>query len=103
MFRIKKNDRVKVLSGKDTGKEGTVINIDPKAGKVLVQGVGLVTRHLKATKPGAPAGIKQEEQYLQHAKVMPICTSCKVPCRVNVKALENGKQARMCNRCKEIF
>src|SRR5258708_7708085 len=103
MFRVKKNDRVKVLSGRDKGKEGTVIRLEPTKGKVLVQGVAIVTRHVKARKQGQVSAIKQEEQMIALAKVMPICTSCKKACRVNIKALENGKRARMCNRCKENF
>jgi large subunit ribosomal protein L24 len=103
MFRVKKNDRVKVLAGKDKGKEGSVISLQTKTGKVLVKGVGLITRHVKARKPGQVSAIKTEEQFIDGSKVMPICTSCKQACRVNIKLLENDKRARTCNRCKEIF
>lgn len=103
MFRVKKNDRVKVLSGKDKGKEGSVIRLETKTGKVLVKGAGLITRHAKARKPGQVSAIKTEEQFIEASKVMPICTSCKQACRVNVKMLDNGKRARTCNSCKEIF
>lgn len=103
MARIKKNDKVVVLAGKDKGKEGTVIGLDSKHNQVLVKGVAVVTRHKKARKQGDVAGIMKEESFIAVAKVMPVCGSCKTPCRVNSKMLENGKRARMCNNCKEIF
>lgn len=102
MFRVKKNDRVKVLSGRDKGKEGTVIQLDQKQEKVLVKGVAIVTRHVKARKQGQVSAIKTEEQFVDMAKVMPVCTACKKACRVNFKQLENTK-VRMCNRCEETF
>lgn len=101
--RIKKNDTVIVLSGKDRDKKGTVIEVLPEKGKVLVKDIGIVTRHAKARKQGDVAGIKKEESYINAAIVMPICGSCKHPCRVNMKLMENGKRARICNKCKEIF
>lgn len=101
--RIKKNDKVVVLAGKDKGKEGTVIDLSTKTGMIIVKGIALVTRHKKAKKQGDVAGIIKEESFIDSAKVMPVCGSCKTPCRVNSKVLENGKRARMCNNCKEIF
>ncbi len=101
--RIKKNDTVLVLSGKDKGKQGAVIKSAPKKGLILVKDVAIMTRHVKAKRAGEVGGIKKEEAYINAAKVMPICTACNKPTRVNVKMLETGKRARMCNRCKEIF
>ncbi len=101
--RIKKNDTVVVLAGKEKDKKGTVIEVLPKKGKVLVKDIALVTRHVKARKQGDVPGIKKEERYLNTSLVMPICTSCKKACRVNAKMMEDGKSARVCNRCEEIF
>lgn len=101
--RVKKNDKVVVLSGKDKGKEGNVIAILPKEGKVLVKNVAVVTKHKKARKAGEIAGICKEESFINASKVMPVCSACKKACRVNTKLLENGNRARMCNRCEEIF
>jgi large subunit ribosomal protein L24 len=103
MMHVKKNDSVKVLSGKDSGKQGTVIEVLPEKGLVMVKGVAIVTRHVKARKQGDVAGIKKEEGYLHLSKVMPICSSCKKPCRVSAKQLDDGKKVRVCNRCKEIL
>lgn len=101
--RIKKNDTVVVLSGKDKGKKGTVIEVVPKKDKVMVKDVAVVTRHVKARKQGDVAGIKKEERYIKLSMVMPICSSCKTPCRVNTKVIEDNNRVRACNRCEEIF
>lgn len=101
--RIKKNDTVIVLSGKDKDKKSTVIEVLPKKGKVLVKDVAMITRHVKARKQGEVSGIKKEEQYIVSSMVMPVCTSCKLPCRVNSKSIEGGSRVRVCNRCEEIF
>jgi large subunit ribosomal protein L24 len=101
--RIKKNDLVRVISGKDKNKEGSVIRVLPKKGKVLVKDVAVVTRHVKPRKAGEQGGIRKEESYIRLSKVMPVCSACKKAARINTKLLEGGKRARMCNRCKEIF
>lgn len=101
--RIKKNDTVLVISGKDKGKQGTVIKSAPKKGLVLVKDVAVTTRHVKARRAGEVSGIKKEESFIDASKVMPICTSCKKPTRINVKLLDTGKKTRMCNQCEEIF
>jgi len=103
MARVKKNDTVLVIAGKDKGKKGTVADILPKKGKVLVQGVNVVIRHAKARKQGDVSGIRHEERPFSVSNVMPICPSCKKPCRVCAKSLEGGKKVRVCAKCKEIM
>lgn len=105
MMRIKKNDTVVVISGKEKDKQGQVIDVLSKKGKVnkvRIQGLGLVVRHAKARKQGEVSAIKKIETYFDVSKVMPICASCKKPCRLNATVVE-GKKARMCNRCEEVF
>lgn len=103
MARIKENDTVYVISGRDKGKQGKVIAILPKKKKVMVKGVAVATHHTKPRKQGEVGGIKKIEGYIALDKVMPVCTSCKKPCRISIKMLEGGDSARMCNRCKEII
>lgn len=103
VVRIKKNDLVCVRAGKDRGKEGVVIAISPKQNKVMVKGIALVKKHVKARKQGDIAGIKEQESYIALSKVMPLCTSCHKGCRINAKSLESGKMVRMCNRCEKTF
>jgi len=103
MARIKKNDTVLILSGKDKGKKGTVLGMQPSKGRVMVKDAGICIKHVKARKQGESSGIKKEESWLRLSTVMPVCSACKKPCRVNAKLLENGKKVRICNRCKEII
>ena len=102
-MRVKKNDNVVVIIGKDKGKKGVVIDILPKKGKVMVKGVAITTKHYKARKQGEASGIKKEESFINISDVMPICPACKKPTRINVKVLEGDKKVRVCNRCKEII
>jgi large subunit ribosomal protein L24 len=102
MMHIKKNDKIKVIVGRDKGKEASVIEVLPAKGKVLVKDVGVVTRHTKARRQGEVAGIKKEEALINISNVMPICSACSQPTRINVKVLDN-KKTRMCNNCKEII
>jgi large subunit ribosomal protein L24 len=100
MMRIRKNDNVVVLTGKDKGKRGSVLVIDNKTGKVLVKGVAIVTRHVKPRRTGQTGGIKKEEAFIHMSNVMPVCPSCDKPCRVNVKTADGTvNKVRICNRC----
>jgi len=103
LSRVKKNDLILVISGKDKGKQGNVININKKDNKVLVKDVGIVTRHIKARKSGEKSRISKEESYFAVSKVMPICSSCKKASRIQVKLLDGRKKTRVCHRCKEAF
>lgn len=103
MMRIKKNDVVFVIAGKDKGKKGSVLAIDYKANKVQVQGVAIVTRHVKPRRQGEQGGIRQEEGFIDISNVMPICPVTKKPCRVTVKELADGKKARVSHRSKETI
>lgn len=101
--RVKKNDIVQVVSGKNKGKEGAVIAISPKKGKVVVKDIAVATHHVKPRRAGDSGGIRKEERFIDISHVMPVCSSCKKPSRINVKYLDTGKSVRVCNRCKEIF
>lgn len=101
-MRIKKNDTVKIISGRDSGKEGTIIEILPKKGKVLVQGLKMITRHIKPRKQGEAGAIRKEESYIDISQVMPMCSSCNKPCRVIIKS-EDDKKARACHRCQTVL
>ena len=104
LVRIKKDDLVLVISGKDKGKQGQVALVDTKADKIVVKGVSLLTKHVKPRRQGEKGGIKKEEAFVDLSKVMPICPACKKPCRVQTKTLEgDGKKVRICHRCKEAF
>ena len=103
MARVKKNDIVQILSGKDKGKQGAIIAILPKKKKVMVKNIAIVTHHIKPRRAGEAGGIRKEESFIDVSSVMPVCSSCKKPARINHKIVEAGKTVRICNRCKEIF
>lgn len=102
LSRIKKNDLVVIVSGKDKGKQGQVIEVDSSKNLVLVKGIGLITKHCKPRRQGDKGGIVTEESFISTSKVMPVCPSCKKGCRVRVKFLEDGaKKIRVCHHCKD--
>jgi large subunit ribosomal protein L24 len=103
MMRIRKNDKVVVISGKDKGTVGTVLAVDARKDKVLVQGVAIVTAHRKARRPGQQSGIQKMERYIPLCKVMPICPDSGKPTRVAVRVLEDGTKVRYSKRHDESF
>lgn len=103
MARIKRDDTVMVISGRDKGKTGTIIEVLPKKKKALVKGIAMVTKHAKPRRQGETGGIKKKESFVWLSILMPICGACGKPCRINIKQLNEGKRVRICNRCKEVF
>ena len=102
--RIKRDDLVKVIRGRDVGKQGKVQHVFSKEQKLLVEGVNVVKRHLKAGAEGArQAGIISKEMPLDASKVMPVCPSCGKPTRVGLRVLEDGTRARVCKRCNAMM
>jgi len=99
--RIRKNDTVAVISGKDKGKTGQVISVDLKNDTAIVQDISLVTRHIKAKKAGEKNRLSREEGAIAMSKLMPVCSACNKTCRVQTKILEGEKKVRACHRCEK--
>lgn len=99
--RVKKNDTVMVISGKDKGKKGIVLEIDSEKNLVKVKDVAVVTKHVKARRQGETSGIKKQETFISLSKVMPMCDG--VPTRVNSKVLEDGKKVRISSKNQAQF
>ena len=97
-MNIKKDDKVVVLSGKDKGKEGKILSADPKAMKVIVEGVNVATKHQKPRKQGEEGGIIKVETPIYVSKVQLVCPKCGKATRVGHK-IENGKKSRICKKC----
>ena len=95
---IKKDDLVVVLSGKDKGKQGKVLEVMPKSGKVVVEKVNVVSRHTKPRKQGETGGIVQREAAMYASKVQVVCPKCNKGTRIAHK-IENGKKSRVCKHC----
>ncbi len=96
---IKKGDTVVVLSGKDKGKEGKVLEVMPESRKVIVEKVNVVTRHTKPRKQGETGGLVKKEAPLYACKVMRVCPKCKKPTRPASKLTSDGKRVRVCKKC----
>lgn len=101
-LHVKKGDSVVVLSGKDKGKEGKIIEALPKKSKVVVEGVNKVKRHTKPTQQMPQGGILVKEAPLHSSNVMLVCPACDKPTRIKKTALANGSMARTCKKCGEI-
>ena len=101
-LKIKKNDKVVVLSGKDKGKSGKVLGTVPSERKVVVEGINVVTCHVKPRKQGEEGGIIQRETPIYASKVMLVCPKCGKPTRVG-HAMVDGKKMRACKKCGATF
>ena len=97
-MNIKKDDKVVVLSGKDKGKQGKVIEADPKAMKVIVEGVNVATKHQKPRTQGEEGGIFKVETPIYASKVQLVCPKCGKATRVAHK-ITDGKKTRVCKKC----
>ncbi len=106
-LHIKKGDTVLVISGDDRGNKGKVLEVSPKEGKVIVEGLNMVKKHVKPRKMGENGGIVEAEGALYVSKVQVVCPSCKKATRVAHKkeADENGKNRsiRICKKCGEVL
>ena len=102
-MHVKRGDLVKVISGKDKGKEGKVITAIPEDGKVIVEGVSMVTKHQKPRAQGQEGGIIHVEAAIDASNVLRVCSKCGKAARTGVKVLEDGSKARYCKKCQEVF
>jgi large subunit ribosomal protein L24 len=104
VHRVKRDDTVKVISGKDAGRTGRVVRVYPKADRVMVEGVNVVTHHERArtTRQGRQGGITHSEAPIHLSNVMPICPSCGEPTRVGSRVV-NDRRTRFCRRCDAEF
>ena len=97
-MNIKKGDTVVVLSGKDKGKTGKVLGNVPREAKVVVEGINMVTCHIKPRKQGEEGGIVKREAAIYASKVQVVCPKCDKGTRVAYKIVD-GKKVRICKKC----
>lgn len=102
-MKIRKNDTVLVIAGKDKGKKGNVHVVYPKNDRILVDGVNMVKKHIKARAEVKQAGIIEREATLAISDVMLICNKCSKPARIGFRILEDGKKVRFCRVCQEVI
>ncbi len=97
-LHVKKGDNVMIISGKDKGKTGKVLEVSPSEGKVIVEGRNIVTKHVKPKGQGQLGGIVKAEGALYACKVMPVCPKCGKATRVGSE-VKDDKKVRVCKHC----
>ncbi|MBR6332051.1 MAG: 50S ribosomal protein L24 [Dehalococcoidales bacterium] len=102
-MKIKKNDTVLVIAGKDRGKTGKVRFVYPAENKVIVEGVNMIKKHARANAQTRQGGIIEREAKMNASNVMILCSKCNKPARVGHKLLEDGKKVRFCRVCQEVL
>ncbi len=104
-LHVRKDDMVVILSGKDKGKKGKVLEVSPSEGKVIVEGCNMITKHVKPRRMGETGGLVQAEAPLYASKVMLVCPKCGKATRLAHKILNDGTKVRVCKNadCKETF
>ena len=104
---VHKNDEVQVIAGKDRGKRGRVVNVLPDKGRVMVEGVARVTRHLpvrpaQGSRGGQTGGLTVKEQFIDISNVQVVCPACGRPTRIGHR-IEGETKSRVCRRCENEF
>ena len=102
-MRIRSGDMVLVIAGRDKGKTGRVERHHPKDEKVVVEGVNVVTRHMRARPGVRQSGRIQMEAPLHVSNVVLICNKCNAPTRPRISFLETGARVRACTKCQEVI
>ncbi|NLW40360.1 MAG: 50S ribosomal protein L24 [Tissierellia bacterium] len=102
-MHVKSGDTVIVISGKDKGKIGKVLKVFPKENRIIVEGVNMVTKHMRAQGPTQQGGIIKREGPIHASKAMYYCEKDKKGVRIGHKFLDNGKKVRICRKCGEVL
>lgn len=102
-MKIRKNDNVLVINGKDRGKKGKVRFAYPKNERVIVEGINFIKRHTRARRQVRQAGIIEREAPIHVSNIMLLCSKCNHPARVGFRFLEDGRKVRICRVCNEVI
>ncbi len=101
--KIKKNDIVQVISGKHKGEKGKVLKVDREKGRILVEKVNFIKRHVKPSAAHRQGGIIEREGSMHISNIMLVCPKCKLPVKIGKRLLEDGSKVRFCKQCDEIL
>jgi len=102
-LRIKKDDTVLVIAGKEKGKKGRVLSFYPSEEKLLIEGVSMIKRHMRPSRKYTQGGIIEKEGPVPLSNVMLLCPKCEKPTRMKQTILSDGEKVRTCTRCKEVI
>ncbi len=103
MERVRKEDNVLIMKGKDRGRSGTVRVVIPEDNRVIVTGINIVKRHMRPRGPQQPGGIVEREAPIALANVRPLCPSCNKPVRIGFRVLADDRKVRYCKKCDANF
>lgn len=103
MFKVRRDDQVMVMTGKDRGKKGKVLRVFPAAGRALVEGINLVKKHLRPTQDNPQGGFTTQERPVSVSNLQRICARCNRPVRVGFVLAKDGTKNRVCKRCGEVL
>lgn len=101
MFKIRRNDTVQVIAGKDKGKKGKVLRLFPSQNRAIVEGINLVKKHQRRRQQDQQAGITQVPTAILLSDLMLICKNCNLPTRAGFMIMGDGAKSRICKKCKE--
>ena len=100
---IKKDDKVKVIAGKDKGKIGKVLSLKRKNSRIIIENINMMKKHARASAKNRQGGIIESESPIHWSNVMLMCSKCVTPVRIKMNRLEDGKKIRVCSKCNEII
>lgn len=103
ILKLKKGDIVKILSGKDKGKTGKIVNVDREDSRVTVEGTNLITRHQRPKRSGKKGQKVQVPMPHSAGRLMLVCPNCGKPTRIGYQISENGEKRRLCKKCQRTF
>jgi large subunit ribosomal protein L24 len=103
MLRIRKDDFAYVITGKDRGKKGKVLSVDPKGNSALVEGINFSKKHMRQRSQEQQGGIVQMESPVNISNLAIFCKHCNRPTRIGINILKEGTRIRFCKKCKEVI
>jgi len=102
-MKIRRDDIVKVLAGKDRGKQGKVLKIFPSKNKAIVEGINYISKHARKTQDNPKGGIVHREGPIDISKLCIVCARCGKPSRVGFNILNDRSKVRVCRTCQEVI
>ena len=98
-MHIKSNDTVEVISGDDQSKRGRALRVDRRSGKIVVEGVNRVKKHMRRSQKNPQGGILSKEAAISLSNVLLVCTACNAATRTGARPLPDGSKERYCKKC----
>lgn len=102
-LRVKKEDTVLVIAGKEKGKKGRVLAVLPSKEGIIIEKINIIKRHMKPNRKYTQGGIIEKEAPIHISNVMLLCPKCNKPTGIGNRLLESGKKVRVCKKCQEVI